>query len=521
MVPGQRCNESNRVTCDSSGVLTRRRLLGISAGAVGPLLLAGKRNPILAALSEQLAQITPFKPCGPGASYVPRVMAVAYYQPRDPKTGRPPEGQGYRHVGLTYDPKANYEGYLKQLREAAKKLNIQLDIAPAPLFTADDARQWRAQVEKKEPDGLVVMRLDFTAGPMMEVETTLLGLDVPMLFFVPNQRMFGWGAYGLHERHTRPGRLLCATQDFGYVVSRLNHLGARARLREMRFVNVAGNASTDTRLGFWGSRLRCVPLSRWHDQFIQQKVKVNAEVKAIADYYTRTAQRIVGPSPEAVLNGALCCIAARNILETEEADAFTMDCGAAACGPTMPHSAAPCLAFARMMDDGVPAICEQDLTCGLPMALCQFLFGRPGFVHNLGWDTSCASGGCFVSTHCTGPTRLRGTSKEPVPFELRFHHGQKDPMPMAIWTKGQEVTMVKVTKDKPVMSIVTGTVVDMLDPKRGGSCTQMIRWKPEGNYDVLKHPDVGGHHHLLLFGDCKKELLDFCHLFKISPKGAV
>jgi hypothetical protein len=66
-----------------------------------------------------------------------------------------------------------------------------------------------------------------------------------MLFFVPNQRMFGWGTYGLHERHTRPGRLFCATQDFGYVASRLNHLGARARLREMRFINVTGSARTD------------------------------------------------------------------------------------------------------------------------------------------------------------------------------------------------------------------------------------------------------------------------------------
>ena len=230
MVPGQRCNESNCVTCDSSGVLTRRRLLGVSAGAVGSLLLAGKRNLILAALFEQMAQITPFKPCGPGASYIPRVMAAGYYQPRDPKTGRPPEGQGYRHVGRTYDPKANYEGYLKQLREAAKTLNIQLDIAPAPFFTAADARPWRAEVEKKKPDGLVVMRLDFTAGPMMEVETTLLGLDVPMLFFVPNQRMFGWGAYGLHERHTRPGRLLCGQAgDEHRNGHRRGHVGPQAR----------------------------------------------------------------------------------------------------------------------------------------------------------------------------------------------------------------------------------------------------------------------------------------------------
>ena len=74
----------------------------------------------------------------------------------------------------------------------------------------------------------------------------------------------------------------------------------RARLREMRFVNVTGSARTDSRLEFWGSQVRCVPLSQWHEQFLQQKVKVNAEVKAIADYYLQTAQRISGqPFPNA------------------------------------------------------------------------------------------------------------------------------------------------------------------------------------------------------------------------------
>ena len=439
-------------------------------------------------------------------------MAAAYYRET---------GTSKTYTSKTYDPNANYAGYLEQLREAAKASNINLQIAPAPLFTAEKARQWAAQVQKEKPDGLVVMRLDFTAGPMMEVETILLGLDLPMLFFVPNQRMFGWGTYGLHERHTRPGRLLCATQDFSFVASRLNHLGARARLREMRFVNVTGNTRDEVRLPFWGSLVRRVPLSTWHEQFLQQKVKVNAEVKAIADYYLRAAERVAGPSPEAVLDGALGCLAARNILQQEQADAFTMDCGAAASGPTMPHSAAPCLAFSRMMDDGVPAICEQDLTCGLCMALSQLLFSRPGFLHNLGWDTTCDDGGCFVSTHCTGPTRLRGTGEKPVPFELRFHHGQKDPMAMAIWAKGEEVTMIKATQGKPVMSIVTGRVVDMLDPKRGGSCTQMVRWKPDGKYDVLKHPDIGAHHHLLLLGNWKREFLDFCQLFKIAALGEV
>jgi len=49
----------------------------------------------------------------------------------------------------------------------------------------------------------------------------------------------------------------------------------------------------------------------------------------------------------------------------------------------------------------------------------------------------------------------------------------------------------------------------------------MVRWKPDGDCDVLKHPDIGGHHHVLLLGNWKRELLDFCHLFKITARGAV
>ncbi len=94
--------------------------------AAAPLLLAATRSPILAGLVEEMAEITPFKPCGPGAAYVPRVMAAAYYRET---------GTSKTYTSKTYDPNANYAGYLEQLREAAKASNINLQIAPAPLFT--------------------------------------------------------------------------------------------------------------------------------------------------------------------------------------------------------------------------------------------------------------------------------------------------------------------------------------------------------------------------------------------------
>ncbi len=431
--------------CHSVGVLTRRRLLGLSAGAVAaPLLLAATRNPILAALAEDIAEITPFKPCGPGAAYVPRVMAAAYY--RETGTSRlRPERQLRRILGNNSAKRRKPRTLISRSR-------------PAPLFTAEKARQWRQRAEG-EARGLVVMRLDFTAGPMMEVETILLDLDLPMLFFVPNQRMFGWGTWSSRTAYAPGAAVRAGFQLRGQPAGEITWALA-CSCAEMRFVNVTGSTRDEARLPFWGSLVRRVPLSTWHEQFLQQKVKVNAEVKAIADYCCGR-ERVAGPTRRP-FSTARSAAWRRNILQQEQADVHDGLRRATSVPPC--RTASACLAFSRMMDDGVPAICEQDLTCGLCMALSQLLFGRPGFLHNLGWDTTCDNGGCFVSTHCTGPTRLRGTGEKPVPFELRFHHGQKDPMAMAIWAKGEEVTMIKATQDKPVMSIVTGSVVDMLDP---------------------------------------------------------
>ena len=502
-------HESHCAGCDSGGHLSRRGFLGLSTTALGSVLLSASGNRVLGALANETAEITPFKPCGPGASYVPRIKAAACYRQRDEK------GLTARPTLATYDVDAKYKDYCRQLGQAQKALGIKIDIAPEPIYSAEDAKRWVARVNEEKPDGLLVMRLDLLAGVMRQIESILLDVDLPMVFFVPNQMIFGRGGYGLLERHTQPGRLFCMTHDFGYALSGLNLIRARARLREMRYLIVSGNARQDTRLPFWGSHIRRLPLSLWNEQFTNNKVRVDAETRAIADFYLRSAERISGPSQEAVLNSALCCLATRNILEQEQGDAFTMDCGPAASGITMPHSAAPCIAFSRMLDDGVPGICEQDMSSGICLALSQFLFDRPGFMHNLGWDTSCPNGGCMVSSHCTGPLRLSGTNEKHEGFELRFHHGKVNVSPVALWPIGQRVTCIDATPGKAQMSIVTGSVVDNLDPACGG-CSQLVKWKPDGNFDALNYPFISNHHHVLFYGDWKKELLDFCHLSKID-----
>ncbi len=49
------CDASTCMAPDSAGAFSRRRLLGVTAGVVGPLLLPVMRNPIFAGLAEEIA----------------------------------------------------------------------------------------------------------------------------------------------------------------------------------------------------------------------------------------------------------------------------------------------------------------------------------------------------------------------------------------------------------------------------------------------------------------------------------
>ena len=83
----------------------------------------------------------------------------------------------------------------------------------------------------------------------------------------------------------------------------------------------------------------------------------------------------------------------------------------------------PCIAFSRLLDQGIPAACERDMSSGLCLALSQLLFDKPGFQNNLCPDTS---DGCMIASHGTRPLRLAGT-EEPLdvlnyPLVHNHHH---------------------------------------------------------------------------------------------------
>jgi L-fucose isomerase-like protein len=157
-----------------------------------------------------------------------------------------------------------------------------------------------------------------------------------------------------------------------------------------------------------------------------QRTAVDDEVQAMAADYTRRARRQVGATKEDMINGVRSYVVARTILKREQGDAITMDC-LGALGRT--KISLPCIAWSKMNDDGVPAGCEADLGAVATHCIVQYLFDRPGFQQNPVAETARQA---IIGAHCSCPTKLRGFSESPEPFDLLHHHGMRDAVPRTI-----------------------------------------------------------------------------------------
>lgn len=232
----------------------------------------------------------------------------------------------------------------------------------------------------------------------------------------------------------------------------------------------------------------------------------------MADDYVRHARRVSGATDQDLVNGIKSYVVARSILKREEGDAITMDC-LGALGKS--QVSLPCIAWSKMLDDGVPAACEADLGACVTHALVQLLFDRPGFQQDPVAETARD---CLIGAHCSCPTRLRGFEREREPYDILHHHGNRDAVPRPLWKLGERVTIADVLLPhqdlpRPQMIIGSGTVTENLSVPPAGGCVVSVMVKLDNDPDLLSYP---GFHQIFFYGDFRKELAAYCRLFDLE-----
>jgi len=475
--------------CCGCGSLGRREFM--AAASIGSASLLG--GSFTAARAETAGKI---KPCGPAASCVPAVKACFV---------RRKEDYGMRWPGAVYDGAAALKNYTRQIQDAAKELNIKLDLRPAPIHSSKEADAWVAEALAAKPDGLLVVLLDRqqhawpTAYKAVESK-------IPTVIFSPVGSSFTTNTARLAKT---PGCFICATDDFDEVRYGLKMLHAGAKLRATRCIVLRGSKRADTEMADLGIKLRYVPAMDFVDLY--GKTVVDKQVEAMADDYIKRARRQAGATRDDVINGVKSYVVAREILKREQGDAITMDC-LGALGKR--KVSLPCIAWSKMNDDGVPAACEADLGAVATHCAVQYLFDRPGFQQDPVPETAR---GAIIGAHCTCATRLNGFGQPPEPFDLVHHHGMRDATPRTIWKEGQRMTSADILpggKDRPTkMLISAGEVLGNVAVPPAGGCVVSVMVKFDGVTDVLDYP---GFHQIFFYGDYKKRLVEFCRLFGIE-----
>ncbi len=410
--------------------------------------------------------------------------------------------------GAIFDGEVARTQYAREITAAEKELGLKIELRQSPLYSGEEADAWLTEAKAAKPDGLLLVLLDRQAHAWPTVSKAA-ATGLPTIVFAPIGTAFTTNTAPLADRR---GVFICSTSDFSQTRYGLRMLKAAAHLREMRYLVIRGLQRLDTDLPPFGTKLRYLPTQAFLEEYL--RTPATAEIQSMAATYIRLAIGMPGASREDVVNGIKSYVVARNLLEREEADAITMDC-LGALGHT--KVSLPCIAWSRMLDQGIPAACEADLGAAVTQALVQFLFERPGFQQDPVAETARD---CLIGAHCSCPTRLKGFSQHPERFDITHHHGNRDAVPRVYWRKGQRVTVADLIlpnesgNSSAQMVVGTGTVVQNISVPPHGGCVVSVMLKLDTDADMLAYP---GFHQIFFYGDYRKELVAYCKLFGVQP----
>ncbi|MFW6107196.1 MAG: hypothetical protein ACOC8A_00750 [bacterium] len=405
--------------------------------------------------------------------------------------------------GAAYDIQASQKLYTRTLREAAKKLGVALQVHEAPLHNTAAADALLEQLEKAKPDGLVLTCMSLNAGWRPINHFVAKKGDLPTVVFSPMGTSF--------TGHLQPTRdaaktFVGATQDVRWLAQALRMLKTVWDMQTTRLCIVRGKESVDRPLDVVGTTLRYIPRSRFPQEL--KKAEASDEVKAIADYYTKEAKKIVEPKPQDILNAATNYVVARRIMRQEKCHGFSMDCLGLVGSRIIPCP--PCVAWMRLNDDGSVGACEADWNAAISLRLTRLLCDRPGFMQDPAPNTVSNT---LMGAHCSCPSKLAGFDQPHEPFILRSHsESDIGVAPQVLWRVGQKITIMKFQGPGSII-VGTGKVVANIDTPPSGGCRTSVEVEVDDKPDTR---DTRGFHQLFIYGDLEDEFRAYGQLAGIA-----
>ncbi len=232
--------------------------------------------------------------------------------------------------------------------------------------------------------------------------------------------------------------------------------------------------------------------------------------------WKKEAASIVEPTDKELLESAKMYVLLRSIIEKEGLSGISMDCLSFSFNAEelLP---VPCMAFAKLRDEGFTLPCEADVCGMLSSMVLQEISRKPSYFCNVSSvDVEKSS---TVLRHCVAPLRLLGRDAAALPYNLRDYHGMgRGVTPEVSFPPGLEVTFGGFTKDLKEFVVWPGKIQAGINDTDRLSYNQMLpEFKNMRRYCAnraeieIKEADVFlqkivGIHHVLVAGIYTKEL---------------
>ncbi len=405
--------------------------------------------------------------------------------------------------GAAYDIPARQRQYTEILNAAAEKFNVRLEIKQEPLDDENAVNILLEQLKNQPPDGLVVVSMSLNQSwPHINNIARNRG-NIPTIVFSPMGTSFTQ-----HLQGTRniDGVYVAATQDLDWLNFGIRMLRTIHDMKNTRLCIVRGDKTEDRKLNVIGTTLHYIPRTRYPKEY--RKVEESEEVRAIADYYTKNAKKIIEPTKQDILNAAKNYVLARRIMAAENCQGISVDCLPLVENRLIP--APPCIAWLRLNDEGSVGACEADWNAAISLRLTSLLFDRPGFMQDPAPNTV---NNTLMGAHCSCPTKLDGIDKSPEPFILRSHSESTTGVaPQVLWREGQKVTIMKFQGPESII-LGTGRVLRNIDTPPAGGCRTSVELELD---DVPDCCDTKGFHQLFIYDNLELPFKAYCRLAGIK-----
>lgn len=437
---------------------------------------------------------------GPAQKKEEPVVRAAFLYPPSKSFAADPNGW-WSWPGNEFDAEGRQNRYMAALKEIEQKLGVKIVADPQPLATKQDAARLAEEIQQNPPDGLLLIM--FYNRSLDQADLLLEAAEkagIPTVFFI------GLGVkHGPVDQYRRPGVYFIQSLDnLEAVEYGMRMIHTKKRLANSLLLSITeADARREGVEKFFGIKVRVVPFSEYARAFDQ--MPVDQEARELIAQFTGGAKEIRGVTREALEHAARAHMALKRMLADEGADGVTMNC-------LRRGMLKPCMSFATLNGQLIPAACENDLPAAYTQWIGQLLTGRPGFQHNPCFETERNH---YYASHCTCATKLHGPDGPPRPYLLRrFAHSNEGSCAIQVfWEPGDPVTMLHYyPAAEPSLDVYGGKVVASHPNPPAAGCTTNVE------IEVTDRPDactVRGHHNVLFCGDFARKFRLFAQLYKL------